>query len=64
MKGMTYNQAAQELDAVRNELAGGANKAELIKRVDAVGAWLALQKWAKQGALLLREAHVLRLKLG
>lgn len=60
---MTTTQAANELQAIRNAIADGGDRGELVKRVDAVGYWLAGQKWSKMVAKLGREAHDISVKL-
>lgn len=55
---MTFNQAWNELDAIRNDRhACDADTAKLIARVDAVGQWAASRKTNKNTMKLLEECH-------
>jgi hypothetical protein len=56
----TLNDAAWELDAIRNDrLSAGANAAELIARVDVVGQWVAAKKNSSLVSKLVQEASQL-----
>jgi hypothetical protein len=52
---MTTTLAAKQLDEIRNNR--GDSSADLLARVDEIGAWLAGQKHSGKVAMLLRECH-------
>jgi hypothetical protein len=59
---MTINLAARELEGIRNNRSSSA--AELIARVDAIGAWAASQKKFSKGVHnILAEASDLHARL-
>jgi hypothetical protein len=54
---MTINAANYELDAIRNDRT--SDTGQLIRRVDAVGAWAAKQKHSATIGKILSEASML-----
>lgn len=61
---MTFKQAANELQSIRNDLASGMDRDVLQKRTDAIGEWLAINgKPTGLSAKLLSEANVLHDKI-
>lgn len=56
--------AANELQDIRNDLAGGLNDSGTLQaRVDAVGMWAAQQKNSRSISKILDEANILSDKL-
>jgi len=53
---MTFTKAANELQAIRNELVRGNDRKALLARCDAVGQWAAKQKYTDRMGRLCREA--------